>query len=241
MYESTSDNADAEPVNAQRVVRRALVLAALSCRGSIETGAGQAEAETLRSRILDWIGLLKLEQELESSEQRVLYAHLGTLGQREVIESTWAVEGLAILGWGLNLLNLPKHDEKVDPFGVTDSLYFLSDDAAGLIPSARLRSTAELKAYREVAYSIHCRLTGFARSRDRKDFAAWIERAWIDLLRIDPVHFIVLGDLGIDDKEISDAEQNRIQACESLTFQRHRAIIWLLGGHPVYSKTPADT
>jgi hypothetical protein len=241
MSECLEEDANAEPVNAQRVVRRALVLAALCCRGSIETGAGQAEAESLHTRILDWIRLLKLEKELEPTEQRVLHGRLGTVRQGDVIEASWSVEGLVILGWALNLLDLPKHDEKVDPYAVTDSLYFLSGDATELMSSARLRSTAELKAYREVAYAIHCRLRGFARRREREDFAAWVEKGWTELLKIDRAHLIVHGDLGIDDREIADAEQERTQTCEWLTLQRHRAIIWLLGGHLVYSETPVDT
>ncbi len=107
MSDSTNEHSEAEPVCAERAVRRALILAACSCRGSIESGAGQAEAESLRARILDWIALLKLEKEVEPNEEPVLHARLGTLGQRDVIESTWAFEGLAILCWALSLVDLP--------------------------------------------------------------------------------------------------------------------------------------
>ena len=239
--EVIDEYADPEPVDAQRTIRRALVLAALSCRGSIEAGAGQPEAESLRTRILDWIAFLNIDEELGSNEKRILQTHLGMLQQKDVIESTWVVEGLAILGWALNLIDLPKHDEKINPIVVTDSLCFLSEEAPDLFASARLRKKTELKAYREVAYAIHCRLKDYAKNKDRKEIVTRVEMAWIDLLRIDPDHFIVCGDLGIYDKEISDAEQERVQDCVWLTFERHRAIIWLLGGHPIYSETPVDT
>src|SRR5437879_5567031 len=98
-------------MSANRVVRRALILAALVCRGSIDSSAGQAEAESLHTRILDWVRLLGLQDELEPGEQGILYAPLGKLGQREVVEVTWSVEGLAVLAWALNLFGLPRHDE----------------------------------------------------------------------------------------------------------------------------------
>ena len=192
-------------------------------------------------RILDWVALLHLEVELEPHEQKILNTPLGGLEPREVIEATWSIEGLAVLAWALNQFDLPRHDEKVDAYGLTDSLHFLSEEAAELIVSGRLRSTAELDAYREMVYAIHCRLRDFARNRQRKDFTAWVEEAWIELLKIDPAHLIVHGDLGIGDREIGDAEQHRLRICEWLTFQRHRAIIWLLGNYPVYSATPVDT
>jgi hypothetical protein len=238
-----ADNEDyrVKPVSANRVARRALILAALVCRGSIESGAGRGEAESLHTGILDWITRLGLEKELEPGEQQLLHTPLGKLRPKEVIEATWSVEGLGVLAWALGLCDLPRHDEKVDPYAITDSLYFLSDDAAELIGSARLRSTAELKAYREVVYAIHCRLREFIRGRQGKDFAAWVEKAWFDLLKIDAAHLIVHGDLGIDDKEISEADEERVQTCEWITFQRHRAIVWVLGGHPIYSQTPVDT
>jgi hypothetical protein len=238
-----SIDGDAEPemVSAPCAMRRALVLAALVCRGNIEPGAEDAEAISLHARILDWATFLNLEEELESDELRILQAPLGTLSPREVSESTWAIEGLAILSWALNLRDLPKHDEKVDPFGVTDSVCFLSDEAAELVASARLRSPAEFQAYREVAYAVHCRLRDFVRNRNAKDFATWVEKAWLEGLQIDPAHLIVGGDLGVGGAPILDAEANRVQACEWITFQRHRAIIWLLGDSPVYSKTPVDT
>jgi Domain of unknown function (DUF4272) len=241
MSQSSDGHVELLQANSVRVARRALILAAIACRGSIDSNAGRIEAETLQTRILDWVAFLKLEDELDPHEKKILNTPLGKLESTEVIEATWSVEGLAVLAWALNQFELPRHDEKVDPYRLTDSLHFLSEDAAELIPSRRLRSTAELKAFRETIYAIHCRLRDFARNRQRKDFAAWVDREWIDVLKIDAAHLIVHGDLGIDDREISEAEQHNLQTCEWLTFRRHRAIVWLLGNHPVYSETPVDT
>jgi len=229
------------PVDATRVARRSLVLAAMVCRGAIESGAGQPEADTLHNRTLEWLTKLDLWDEVESSEEKILHTPLGELEQKDVIRATWYVEGLAILAWALNQFDLPRHDEKVDPYSVADAVWFLSEDADELIRTARLRNLTELEACRELLYAVHARLRDFARNRNQKDFARWVEKIWIEALRLDADHLIVDNDLAIDDKPIIDVEENRLQECKWITFERHRAIIWLVEGYSSYSQTPVDT
>lgn len=223
------------------VARRALILASLVCRGSIDTGAGNAEAESVRSQILEWVNALGLDRDLEEHERSTLHAELGRLEPRDVNEATWDVEGLAILAWSLGVRDLPRHDEKVDPYRVTESVRFLSDDAADLVRSAKLRSARELSAYRELVYAIHCRLRGFIRNRQGKDFAVSVDERWLRALNLDKRVLIVSGDLSIDGLEISRAEEGRVEDCEWITFRRHKAAIWVLGGYPLYSQVSVDT
>jgi hypothetical protein len=241
MNDITDSSAVERPVAATRLARRSLVLAAVVCRGSIDSGAGQPEAESLHKRIVDWLTDLNLWDEAEPCEERILRAALGKLDAKEVIWSTWHAEGLAVLAWALNRLELPRHDEKVDPYTVTDSLWFLSEDAAELISTAKLPSPPEREACRELLYAIHCRLRDFTRNKDRENFTSWVEKAWITTLGLDPAQLIVQGDLAIDGKSITEVEESRLQECECVTCERHRAIIWLCGEYPIYSQTPVDT
>src|SRR5579864_2472225 len=87
------------PPSVDRVARRALILSAIVCRGHIDHGAGDVEAESLRSRMLDWVQSLDLQEEIEPQESALLNAPLGALAKRQVISATWQAEGLAILGW----------------------------------------------------------------------------------------------------------------------------------------------
>jgi hypothetical protein len=229
------------PMGAARVARRSLILAAVVCRGSIDSGAGDAEAESLHKRIPEWLSELGIWDEVEPSEEKVLRAPLGGLAANDVIRVTWYAEGLAVLAWALNRLEFPRHDEKVDPYAVSDSLWFLSEDAAEVISTAKLRGPTEFEACRELLYAIHCRLRGVIRNKRQENFTSWLKRAWIDTLRLDAAHLIVHNDLAIDDKAIYEVEDTRLQECEWVTCERHRAIIWLLGGYPIYSQTPVDT
>jgi hypothetical protein len=102
-----NQNAPRLPVIAVHVARRSLVLAAVVCRGSIESGAGQPEADAVYIRILDWLTKLSLWNEVEPSEKEILRTPLGLLEQKDVIRATWYVEGLAVLTWALNLFVPP--------------------------------------------------------------------------------------------------------------------------------------
>lgn len=241
MKDTTHESDSEAPVDAFRVARRSLVLAAVVCRGSIESDAGQAEAEALHDRILEWLTRLDLWEEVEPDEEKILHAPLGKLEQKDVVQATWYVEGLAILAWALKQLEFPRHDQKVDIYDVAESVWFLSEDAEELIRTTTLRNPIELEACHELLYAIHTRLRDFIRHRKRKDFTSWVEKTWLDALRLDTAHLIVDNDLAIDDKPISEVEDNRVQECAYLTFERHRAIIWLVKGYPSYSQTPVDT
>lgn len=229
------------PQSAIRVARRSLVLSAVICRASIDNNASHPDAESLHNRVLDWLTQLNLWDEVEPDEEQMLRAPRGTLDAKEVIQSTWYVEGLAILTWALNHFEFPKHDEQVDAYEVTDSLWFLDESAADIIANAELRSPVELEACHELLYAVHCRLRDFARYGKPKDFTQWIEKTWLDALNLEAAQLIAQNDLAIDGKAISKAEEDRLRECNSITLERHRAIIWLVEGYPIYSETPVDT
>src|SRR5262249_23188438 len=149
-------------------------------------------------------------------ELNIINTPLGGLDSKQVIYATWAVEGLSVLAWALGCLGLPRHDEKVDPYAVPESVGFLNQDAAEFIETAKLRSVAELEAYRELLYAIHSRLRDFIRHKQPNEFETWIDERWLDLLKIDRASLIVDGDLSIDEKAIFNVEQERVRSCEWL-------------------------
>jgi hypothetical protein len=231
-----------EPPDAQQVARRALILSAVVCRGSIDGGAGDEHAEKLPGRIKPWLEGAALTDHLEPWEGRIMRAALGQLPSQCISDATWAVEGLAVLAWALGRSELPEHDASVDPFAVTDAVGFLADDASDFIATAELRSPDELNDYRELMYAIHCRLRGFLRREEANDFSAWVEQAWLDRLRLARGHLIVDHDLSISGKPIAAAAPGDVRRCERVINERHRTSIWLVGEeHPFYWDWSVDT
>jgi hypothetical protein len=232
---------DIEPPIAQRVARRAMVLAAVACRSFSDHDPDNADAQDLWQRLKDWMQSLEVDSEIEPYEAQIIYKPLGSLSNEERLAGTWGIEGLAMLAWALGLLPFPAHDQQVDPYEVTDAVALLNPDAADIINSADLRTRKELTACRELLYAIHCRLRQFNRDRSLHDIAHWIESDWLQTLGIDNV-LASTGDLAVNGVPLAESLESAWRSCESVTFERHRAAIWLIGEYgPIYSEVSVDT
>ena len=229
------------PKSAVQVARRSMVLASLVCRGFMDEKKNRYKAKSLHKRLLEWLTVMNLWEELEPAEEIVIRASLGELSEKEVISCTWYSEGLMVLSWALRRFELHRHDLQIDAFEVADSVCFLWDDADECIQVAQLRNSEELQAYRELCYAIHSRLTDFKRHKTKKNIKHWIDEQWLGVLRIDGTSVIVDNDLAIDGQSLINVNDERIRECESIAKERHRATIWLIENYPIYSLTPADT
>jgi len=229
------------PPRATLVIHRAFVLAALVCRGFIDGAVEKPEAEAIQNQVIAWLTKRKLWKKIEPEEARILRADIGTLTQEEVTQITWYAEGLAILAWALNRMELPRHDEEVDPYLTTDAVWFLDEDAEEVLAAASLRSQPELAACREVLYAIHCRLRAVMRERQRQDFSAWIEMSWLDILKLDKSQLLIEGDLAVRGEGVAEVSEPHLQHCEAIMRERHRAIIWLFDSDTTYSLISVDT
>jgi len=107
------------PPTARQVAERALILSALTCRGFIEKGGNDPDAQSLQRRIIDWLQRLALYDRLEPLEAKIINAPLGTLLQSTANQMTWTAEGLAVLAWATGHGELPRHDAQVDPYTLT--------------------------------------------------------------------------------------------------------------------------
>jgi len=232
---------DFEAPNAQRVARRAMVLAAVARRSFSDHDPENADVQDVWQHLKDWIQSLDVDSEIESYETQILCNPFGSLSDEERLAGTWGIEGLAILAWSLGLLPFPAHDQQVDPYEVTDAVELLNPEAADIIKSADLRPCNELTACRELLYAIHCRLRQFNREASSHNIEHWIESEWLQTLGIESV-LASNGDLAVIGMPLSESPESVWRLCESVTFERHRAAIWLIGEYgPIYSEVPVDT
>lgn len=154
------------------------------------------------------------------------------------------MEGIPVLAWSIGTCAFPGHDQQADPHAVTDSVGFLSDDAAEWAATARLAHDDEaIYACREVLYAIHCRLRQFVHFDPRPmDFARWLEPEWLAALDIDPASLLVGGDLAVNGRAITDCPHESLQPVEWVVRDQHRAAIWLRGEkYPSYWDWSVDT
>jgi hypothetical protein len=126
------------------VAGRALIMAAVVCRSTIEEDAGTAEADVLRDSVREWLGAMGVVSDLDDGELALFRAPVGSLTERQRLDGRWRSEGLAILGWALGRCELPRADYQSDPFAVAAALGFRHPRERTVLRDPQLRSPAEL-------------------------------------------------------------------------------------------------
>lgn len=225
------------PPSPARVAARALVLAAVSCRGFVER---DDDAVPLWSEVRGWFATLGADSELEPAERALLDAPLGALSASQRMNASWRCEGMAVLAWALGGDELPPYDAEVDPRAVADALGFLRPRDETVLTSPRLRPRGELAAFAEGMFTVHWRLREQRLNPAAMDLAAFARTAWFGPLSLDLAR-LSGGDLAIGGRPIARADDALLARCESIASERRIAARWLLGDAPVYSEVDTST
>jgi len=236
------DDSDLEPdpPDAHRVAARALVLAAISCRGLIEADASDPGAEKLRQRVVHWMDSIGISEEAEPSETALLSTPLGELEPKARIDSSWRAEGMAVLAWALRHAELPAFSAQCEPSDTANAMGFLDFREKTVLHSPRLRDSDQIAAFADRYLTIHWRLRQYSLEREPMDFVTYVARCNWGPLSLDGIE-IVEADLGIGGVRIDRAENASYRQTVSIVQERHQAFNWLLGLERLYSRVTTDT
>ncbi|HJZ92023.1 MAG TPA: DUF4272 domain-containing protein [Gemmataceae bacterium] len=234
------------PPPARRVAARALVLAAVVGRASVEMNLRDTHSESsgpVSDQVLARLKRLGLTSELEPEERAFLSAPLGRVDPVLVTNAAWRGEGLAVLAWALNRLALPPYDEPAfPPDRAQKSVGFENPDVAReLLTSATLRPPAEIERYATTTTVVSWRCRTFRMYPGPWDLIGYLrsqpsfKETWLEGLRV------VDGDLAVGSQPIASAPAERVQACERIAVERQTAAYWLEGDGAVYSKVDPTT
>jgi uncharacterized protein (TIGR03067 family) len=235
--------------SAERVARRAMVLALMAYRASLDQLSGDAKYEALHAKLPAWIDRLKLGDELEKEEHDFLRAPLGKANPKTRTDASWRTEGLAVLSWALQRQELPAHDQLAGSKKFVESTGFTEDRLAGLdtaaaeklIREAKFRPEAELNRMQTRITIIHWRLRQQRLGPGPMDYLGYLKahpsfkKAWLENLPL------ANGELVIANKAIADADKETVRQCESIAQERQIAVYWLAGDRAVYSKIDPAT
>lgn len=218
------------------MVRRALALVAVTGRALIEQDDPKDQtARETHAELKEWVAALGIDAEFEPDERAVLNKPLGTLTDREQIDSTWRLEGLVVLAWALKRLDLPAHDELVTPGALLKSLCVLNvDGARELLAKPDLRPPAEIGALRNRLFALHWRLRNFSINSKAMDFAEFAQTCWFGPLDVTGLSLID-SDLALKGERIDRAAPDAIGTANSAAVERHKAANWLWEGPETYS------
>jgi hypothetical protein len=239
--ESGDESDTAEAPSPVRVARRAIALGVVTMRAMLEREAHEPTAPQTHKHLIDWIRELGLEDELEPDESAVVQRRLGRLDSMQQINSTWRLEGLAVLTWALGKLELPAHDELVNPNDLWESLGVFDADAANaLLTNPALRSREEIQTLCNRTFALHWRLRNYGLRPTVMDFADFARTCWFGPLDLTGLP-LVKGDLAIGGKRLDRASKELFARTQSAAQERHQAINWLCEGPERYSDASTDT
>lgn len=228
---------DCDPPHMDRVAMRTVALVAVAARALCDDLDGAGDT---RSTILAWVEGLGAMPEFETDERRIIETPASALPSADRVNGSWRVEGAAVLAWALGLIDLPAHDEPIDPGDLITALgEFDAERTVGVLAGATLRPPEELQLLAARQLAVHWRLREQSVRPEAIDFAELARTAWFGPLEITGLR-LVDGDLAVDGRTLSDADPALVQRTISTVAERHLAANWLLDGG-IYSDTDTST
>jgi hypothetical protein len=253
------ENEGADPPTSVRVARRALALTAVTARAILEQDnttlkSGPASRSPLRRlrgmfsgrdrerlELLAWIRNIGIEDELEPDEWEIIQRPIGRLVPRQQIDSTWRLEGLAVLGWALGRFEVPSHDQLVDFRLLWSKLGLLDIHVAKeLLAGPALRTREEIINRRNRLFAIHWRLRNYKLRPEVMNFAEFARTCWFGPLDLSGLPFND-GDLALKGLRIDRASKDLFSTAHSAVSERHKAANWLREGPLRYSEASEAT
>jgi len=208
----------------QQVAKRALILGALSMRGSLEVTRHPHVVE-FSERLLPWLIEVGCEEDICAIEREQFLTPLGLLSDSQWLDVKTAGEAAMFFCWTLQLIeDLSLTDRTND--SCTKTLQILQPEAENFIANAKLRPALEIVEF--------CRQLALIRSMLQE---ARVSGEAKNILR--RVNVEILAGLGIrvDDADVQRAEEivkrmnpEQCSAAGGLMFIRSTCIAWLLNG-----------
>jgi hypothetical protein len=134
-----------------QVAARALGLAALVCRASLEDPSAHEQAVTMHELVLRWVREVDADRGLTPDERRILETAPGGLTREDVARAAWSQEELSVLAWALGRVPLVRANERHRPRWLAARVGFLDPRP---LAGARLRPAGELVQYSVVVGEI---------------------------------------------------------------------------------------
>ena len=132
---------------AGQVASRALGLAALVCRASLEDPSARDDARAMHGLVLRWVYDVGADKAETSDELRILETPPGELSREDVALAAWRLEHLSVLAWALGKASLPRANERHQPRWLARKVGFLEDGARRFVGEAAVRPIGELLQY----------------------------------------------------------------------------------------------
>jgi hypothetical protein len=213
-----------------QVVRRAILMAALAFRSSLEV-TDHPRAPEACERLLPWLESLGIKADIDPVEHEILSTPQGQLAPEQRPDAYWAGEGATIFLWALGKLSdSPPMRSISDHQAIIPLVRVLHPEAQDILNAPSFRSVDLVTDYFRQVASIRTEL-----QRRRLD-----EKSSELLLKIRRRELAEIG-IGLSDENLSSARAtvegmsiDERQTATGLYFVREHAVSWLFDSRASY-------
>ena len=240
--EEEEEHSAPEPPSTERILKRALCMAAVAIRSRAEETGG---VENFRAEFLPWLAREGLEEELEPWERESVNAPQGGLSNHDRSEGLCLPACCHMLAWALGFTDLPRPDKRLMAFELLAPLGFESLAppslaVAELLEKSQRRSPEEMEYAMHLCLAIHWRLVQLQIRPEPLDFMEISKNSWWH--KFDPSGpWIVDSDLGFEGVPVYELDPDDLPVAFMPAMYRHKASNWLKGVEPIFSEVPTDT
>lgn len=196
-------------------------------------------------KLLPWLRETGVWDEMEAHERALVARPFGTLDvdSQEAANGYWLGSGADVLAWALGRPEFSPFYDQEPPLDVASWAGLLDPLPIPLLANPVLRPLSDIEAMEDRLLAVHWRLVQFRLTREALDFLNLPIVKDFRFLKPEVVERLDLaeGDLAIRGTSIAKAHPGLVEACRSVAMERHRAVNWLLGEHPVYSEVETNT
>jgi hypothetical protein len=228
-------------VTVEAVVHRAYCLGAMIARCHLESYWSADDAEQclkwgrINDRVVTWVEDERLAASLSPTERRLLNTSVGSWSSAELLDMSWRMESLGILGWALAVFEkIPPYDTQFDP--VFEPFSPLGEAPGTLCARVRVRPPEQLAQAEEEAEKWHWRATqvrGYFAQPGARPARPVPRRA--ELIRS------ALGDdVKLFGKRYEALSAEQFSLANSIARERHYALEWIWNGEP-WDEVTTDT
>ena len=232
----------------REVAERCIVLASLIRRLWIESsfaltdpGDWSAEAFDLR----EWLRAEGLWNSLTTSETDFLQRSVGDASKDEIAVVARQAEGLATLGWALELADVLPPGDLGNVTTVVQAVPAPWDNISEWSRGARLRPEMEIAAERDRAEILEWRIAVEGPRRlsdgaDRTDYSAAIREVVREARAAGLLESDCETDFAIGNMLVTSFTEHDLERLSALTEERLRALNWLCGYGTSWDTVPLD-
>jgi hypothetical protein len=215
------------PPSAERIHKRALALAYLACRAMID-GDPNPSAPKMAEAIRTFVAGVRLEDVLEPAESRLVNAPFGAFREFEREETSWTVEGVAVLAWAIGKTELPPYWCNCNGATVSVALGMFRPETRETLGESRLRDANEIEMCALSYLVLNQRIGQYIASPGRMNLAVRLRDPNSPHLLVEGIELID-DDLAIDGLPLSQVEAERFGEVAQIVRERFNALKWLQG------------